>query len=97
MWEAVIDSERLGDWLGGELDVTLRPGGRGSFRVTEARAATAHRARMSTTDTSCRSRGGPRPTRGAASTVTITVDDDGDGGSTVRVRETRAHAMLATA
>jgi len=34
---------------------------------------------------------------GAASTVTITVDDGGNGGSIVRVRETRAYAMLAIA
>jgi len=26
VWQAVIDPVRLGDWLGGDLDVTLRPG-----------------------------------------------------------------------
>jgi hypothetical protein len=39
----------------------------------------------------------PETDAGAASTVTITVDDGGNGESIVRVRETRADAMLAIA
>ena len=44
VWEAVIDPARLGEWLGGELDVSLRPGGRGSFRSPDGGGPTAHRA-----------------------------------------------------
>jgi hypothetical protein len=39
----------------------------------------------------------PEADVGAASTVTIAVDDNGSGESVVRVRETRAQTLLATA
>jgi uncharacterized protein YndB with AHSA1/START domain len=96
VWEAVIDPTRLAEWLGGELDVALHPGGRGSFRspgeaarrVIVLHVDNGHELSFSWW---------PETAAGSASTVTITVDEDGAGGSTVRVHETRAQAMLATA
>jgi uncharacterized protein YndB with AHSA1/START domain len=96
VWEAVIDPVRLGDWLGGDLDVSLRPGGRGAFRapdVAARRVMVLHVEDGAELSFSW----WPETDAGAASTVTIAVVDDGDGGSTVRVHETRAEAMLATA
>ena len=96
VWEAVIDPARLGEWLGGELEVSLRPGGRGSFRSPDGAARRLivlhvdHRHELSFS-------WWPETDAGSASTVTITLDDDNTGGSTVRVHETRARATLATA
>ena len=96
VWEAVIDPARLGEWLGGELEVTVRPGARGSFRSPER---VSRRVLVFAVDEAheLSFRWWPETDAGAASTVTITVDDGGDGESIVRVRETRAQAMLATA
>jgi uncharacterized protein YndB with AHSA1/START domain len=96
VWEAVIDPARLGEWVGGELEVSLRPGGRGSFRSPDGGARRLivlhvdHRRELSFS-------WWPETDARAASTVTITIDEDDAGGSTVRVHETRAQAMLATA
>jgi uncharacterized protein YndB with AHSA1/START domain len=96
VWEAVIDPTRLGGWLGGDLDVSLRPGRRGGFRSPDGAARRlivlhvddGHELSFSWW---------PAADARSTSTVTIVVDDDGHGGSTVRVHETRAAAMLATA
>jgi uncharacterized protein YndB with AHSA1/START domain len=96
VWEAVIDPARLGMWLGGELDVTLRPGGRGGFRSPDG---AARRVMVLGVEDGheLSFRWWPERDPGAASTVTITVEGRGEGESTVRVRERRAHALLATA
>jgi uncharacterized protein YndB with AHSA1/START domain len=96
VWEAVIDPARLGEWLGGELEVTVRPGARGSFRSPER---ISRRVLVFAVDEGheLSFRWWPETDAGAASTVTITVDDGGNGESIVRVRETRAQAMLAIA
>jgi uncharacterized protein YndB with AHSA1/START domain len=96
VWQAVIDPARLGEWLGGELEVTVRAGARGSFRSPEG---TSRRVLVFAVDEGheLSFRWWPETDAGAASTVTITVDDGGNGESIVRVRETRAQAMLATA
>ena len=88
VWEAVIDPGRLGEWLGGELEVSLRPGGRGSFRSPDGAARRLivlhvdHRHELSFS-------WWPETDAGSASTVTITIDEHDAGGSTVRVHETR--------
>ena len=96
VWEAVIDPARLGEWLGGELDISLHPGGRGSFRSPDG---VARRVIVLHVDDGHELSFSWWPERatGSASTVTIIVDEDDTGGSTVRVHETRAQAMLATA
>jgi uncharacterized protein YndB with AHSA1/START domain len=94
VWQAVIDSERLGTWLGGELDLTLRPGARGSFlspgemprRVLVLGVDDQHELSF---------RWWPETDAGAASTVTITVDAAGDDGPSCAF--VNARAMLATA
>jgi uncharacterized protein YndB with AHSA1/START domain len=96
VWEAMIDPARLGDWLGGELEVTVRPGARGSFRSPDGGARRlivlhvedGHELSFSWW---------PETAVGSASTVTITVEEGDAGGATVRVHESRAHASLATA
>ncbi len=96
VWEAVTDPEQLGRWLGGELDLAVRPGARGSFRSPDRMA---RRVLVFAVDEGheLSFRWWPETDAGAASTVTITVDDGGNGESIVRVRETRADAMLAIA
>jgi uncharacterized protein YndB with AHSA1/START domain len=96
VWRAVIDPAWLGAWLGGEVECDLRPGARGSFRspggaarrVVVLGVEDGHELSF---------RWWPDTDAGAASTVTITVDERGDGESIVRVREVRAHALLASA
>jgi uncharacterized protein YndB with AHSA1/START domain len=96
VWDAMIDPARLGEWLGGELDVTLRPGARGGFRGPDG---VGRRLLVLGVEDGreLSFRWWPDTDAGGASTVTITVDEHGDGESTVRVRETRAQALLATA
>ena len=93
VWQAVIDPVRLGDWLGGDLDVSLRPGGRGAFRSPDGVGPTRD--------------GAPRRGRRRALVLVVARDRCGrgehghdhgcrrrHGGSTVRVHETagRGHA-----
>ena len=96
VWQAVIDPVRLGDWLDGVLDITLRPGARGRFR---SREGVARRVVILGVDDGeeLSFAWWPETAAGSSSTVTITVALDAAGGSIVRVRETRAQAMLATA
>lgn len=96
VWRAVIDPTWLGEWLGGAVECDLRPGARGSFRSLDGAArrlmvlGVEDRHELSF-------RWWPETDAGAASTVTITVDEVADGESIVRVREVRAHALLASA
>jgi uncharacterized protein YndB with AHSA1/START domain len=96
VWEVVADPERLGVWLGGDLELELRPGHRGSFRSPDGRT---RRVFVLGVDDGreLSFRWWPDTDAGGASTVTITVDERGEGESTVRVRETRAPALLASA
>ncbi|MEX1007714.1 MAG: SRPBCC domain-containing protein [Acidimicrobiia bacterium] len=96
VWRAVVDPARLGGWLGGELDIVARPGARGSFRSADG---AARRVIVLAVDNGHQLSFAwwPETAAGSSSTVTITVTGDVDGGSVVRVRETRAQAMLATA
>jgi uncharacterized protein YndB with AHSA1/START domain len=96
VWPALTDVERLGAWLGGDLDVEIRTGNRGSFvtpggavrRVLVLGVEEGHELTFRWwSDTDAR----------VASTVTITVDEHGEHESVVRVRETRMQALLATA
>jgi uncharacterized protein YndB with AHSA1/START domain len=96
VWEAVADPERLGAWLGGEFDLEIRPGGRGSFRSPEGGARRVFVLGVDDGHELC-FRWWPDTDAGEATTVTITVDERGDGESRVRVREARAQALLATA
>ena len=96
VWRAVVDPARLGEWLGGELEVTVRAGARGRFR---SRDGVARRVVVLGVDDGeeLSFAWWPETAAGSSSTVTITVALDATGGSVVRVRETRAQAMLATA
>jgi uncharacterized protein YndB with AHSA1/START domain len=95
VWHAVIDPARLGQWLGGQLEVELRPGARGSFSAPGGAARRLVVLGVEDGHELC-FRWWPDRDSGAASTVTITVDEHGEG-SIVRVRETRAQALRATA
>lgn len=96
VWDAMIDPARLGEWLGGELQLDPRPGARGCFRF---HGGATRRVLVLGVDEGreLSFRWWPDTDAGAASTVTIAVDADADGESVVRVRETRAHSLLATA
>lgn len=96
VWPAVIDPARLGEWLGGELDITVRPGARGSFRSSDG---VVRRVIILAVDEGHELSFAwwPETASGSSTTVSITIDDDRGDGSVVRVRETRAQAMLATA
>lgn len=96
VWKAVADPDRLGVWLGGDLDVEIRVGGRGSFRLPDGTTRRVFVLGVDDGHELC-FRWWPDADPGVASTVTITVDEREEGESTVRVRETRAQALLATA
>jgi uncharacterized protein YndB with AHSA1/START domain len=96
VWRVMADPERLGAWLGGNLDAEIRPGGRGSFRTPDGVARRVFVLAVDDGHELC-FRWWPETDVGDASTVTITVEERGDGESSVRVRETRAQALLATA
>jgi uncharacterized protein YndB with AHSA1/START domain len=96
VWPLVADPAQLGAWLGGEVDVELRPGARGAFRPPDGVARRIMVLAVEDGRELC-FRWWPEADVGAASTVTIAVDDNGCGESVVRVRETRAQALLATA
>ena len=74
----------------------IRPGGRGRFRSPDGVARRVFVLGVDDGRELC-FRWWPDTEAGEASTVTITVDECGEGESTVRVRETRAQALLATA
>jgi uncharacterized protein YndB with AHSA1/START domain len=96
VWAAVADAERLGAWMGGDFDLEIRPGARGGFRSPDG---TARRVLVLAVDEGhelCYRWWSESDAR-EASTVTITIDERDEGESTVRVRETRAQALLATA
>jgi uncharacterized protein YndB with AHSA1/START domain len=96
VWRAVIDPAWLGEWLGGTVECELRPGARGGFRSPDG--ATRRLMVLGVDDRHELSfRWWPETDAGAASTVTITVSPVADGESVVRVREVRAHALLASA
>jgi uncharacterized protein YndB with AHSA1/START domain len=92
VWRAVADVGRLGFWLGGDLDVEIRPGGRGSFSTPDGVARRVFVLAVDEGHELC-FRWWPATDVGDASTVTITVEERGDGTSTVRVRETRAQVV----
>lgn len=96
VWPALVVPERLGVWLGGEVDLEVRPGAFGSFRSANGEV---RRVVVLGVDDGreLTFRWWPETDAGAASTVEITVREADDGESTVRVRETRAQALLATA
>jgi uncharacterized protein YndB with AHSA1/START domain len=96
VWPALADVERLGAWLGGDLDVEIRPGGRGSFSTPDGVARRVIVLAVDDGHELC-FRWWPETDVGDSSTVTITVEERADGESTVRVRETRAQALLASA
>src|SRR5262245_59601257 len=78
VWPLVAEPEQLGAWLGGEVDVELRPGARGAFRPPEG----ATRRIMVLAVEPGRElsfRWWPEADVGAATTVTISVDDFDDG------------------
>jgi uncharacterized protein YndB with AHSA1/START domain len=96
VWRAIADPARLGEWLGGDVDFEARPGARGSFRSTGG--AVRRVVVLAVEDGHELSfRWWPDADVGAGSTVTITVERRGDREATVRVRETRAQALRATA
>jgi uncharacterized protein YndB with AHSA1/START domain len=96
VWAALVDPGRLGEWLGGDLDLDIRPGAFGSFR---AKDTGTRRVVVLFVDVGrgLSFRWWSETDVGAASTVEITLRETEGGGSTVRVRETRAQALQATA
>jgi uncharacterized protein YndB with AHSA1/START domain len=83
VWPELTDPPRLGAWLGAEVDLDARRGGRGRFRLEdgEVREALVHEAdephRLVFTWWPVERDG--RRRMGAATTVTITVDEAGQG------------------
>jgi uncharacterized protein YndB with AHSA1/START domain len=96
VWRALVDPSQLAVWLGGEVEVALRPGARGAFHSGDG---VARRVLVLAVDDGRELcfRWWPERDAGAASTVTITVEPRGERASVVRVRETRMTALLATA
>jgi uncharacterized protein YndB with AHSA1/START domain len=96
VWEALADPARLGEWLGAEVEVDLRPGGAGTFRLEDGET---RRARVLDVE------GGRRisftwwriePEVGRPSLVTITIEPREDG-CRLRVREAPSARARAAA
>jgi uncharacterized protein YndB with AHSA1/START domain len=96
VWRAVVDPARLGEWLGGDVEFEPRAGARGSFCSS---AGASRRVVVLAVDDGheLSFRWWPDVDVGAASTVTITVAPRGEREAIVRVRETRAQTLRATA
>ena len=95
VWDALVDQQRLGDWLDAEVELDLRPGGAGTFRFE---AGETRRARVLDVDEGRRisfTWWPVAPAPGPPSLVTITLEPR-DGGSRLRVREgPSARALVA--
>jgi uncharacterized protein YndB with AHSA1/START domain len=86
VWAALADPGRLGNWLGAEVEVDLRPGGAGTFRLEDGET---RRARVVDVDVGRRISFAwwpIAPVVGRPTLVTITIEPGGPG-SRVRVRE----------
>ncbi len=96
VWEALADPERLGDWLGAEIDVEVRPGAAGTFRLEDGET---RRARIVDVEVGRRISFAwwpVAPVIGRPTLVTITIEPTG-AGSRVRVREAPSARALTAA
>ena len=97
VWQLVSDPDALGEWLDGEVELDVRPGGAGRFELPEGER---RRGRVLEVEPGRRLAfmWWPVDDRGVgpASTVTITVEPAGEG-SRVRVVERPAGRTLAAA
>lgn len=96
VWEALADPARLGEWLGAEVEVDLRPGGGGTFRLE---AGEIRRARVLDVEDGRRisfTWWQIEPEVGRPSLVTITIEPRTEG-SRLRVREAPSARARAAA
>ena len=96
VWESLADADRLGAWLGAEVDVELRPGGTGTFRLEDGET---RRVRIVDVDPGRRisfAWGPVAPVVGRPTLVTITIEANGTG-SRLRVREAPSARASAAA
>jgi uncharacterized protein YndB with AHSA1/START domain len=96
VWEALVDPLRLGDWLGAEVELDLRPGGSGTFRLEDGET---RRARVVDVEPGRRISFAwwpIAPVVGRPTVVTITLESDGTG-SRLRVREAPSARASAAA
>ncbi|HUF82971.1 MAG TPA: SRPBCC domain-containing protein [Acidimicrobiia bacterium] len=96
VWEVLADPGRLGGWLGAEVELDLRPGGSGTFRLEDGET---RRARVVDVEPGRRISFAwwpVAPVVGRPTLVTITVEPD-DAGSRLRVREAPSARASAAA
>jgi len=99
VWHAVTDADVLGDWLGADVELELRPGGAGTFRFPDGQVRRAmvrevdEGARLSFTWWPVTG-----PDVGRTSTVSFEIEPHA-GGSRLRLVETMSarSRMLAAA
>lgn len=98
VWPLLVDPDALGTWLGGDVEIELRPGGRVEFRPHDAREGARHGVVDDVVEGSrlvftwCDPDGSDQP----ATTVTFEIGDD-DDATWLRVRETPVELVATPA
>ena len=97
VWRAVADAARLGEWLGAEVDLDLRPGGAASFRFDDGEARRGVVVQVAPGRSLTFTWWPVDEHLGSQSTVTISLDALDEVRTRLRIRETPATRARAAA